>query len=423
MASTGAVESAVPGRSFFGFHRNVFLMLTYTLGKGLQLSIGAISINLYAYSLGYRQEFIGLLAGMPSIGSFIAGVPLGMLADRIGRKPLIIAGAVLTPATLVAIALSTNAVTLLIASFLNGILASAYWVTNLAMLTESTTEAQRVRALSFNSFLLLGLGALGSLIGGVVPEIAGAILHQSPRAVEPLRLAVLSAAVVAALPAIPLFWLSEPRRDLGLRQHLSPAARRDEATHMAIAPAERRQMIALFAKLLIPDVLIVLGESAVLGLLQLFFTLRFNLEPGTLGVFLTIAGVFGGATALIAPQVVRRWGKLRTVVAMPLASVPIVLITGFVPVLGIAAVAEFFRNVFRGIFEPAYASFAMEQAPPRHRATLSGFYGVTWGVGYSLGAIIAGTLQQRVSLSAPFAIGGLCLGTASVLLLVFFGRR
>ncbi len=426
------------------FDRNVYLMLMYTLGKGLQLSIAAISINLYAYSLGYRSDFIGLLAGMPSLGGVIAGVPIGMLADRWGRKPLLLFSAFFTPLTLFAVAFSTNAAPLLLASLLNGLLASAYWVTNLPMLTESTVGEERVRALALNSFLLLGLGALGSSIGGAVPEIVGYFLHLPPRSVEPMRAAVIAAGVVAALPAFPLLWLREPRRTDALAldhqiveeeyvespapsQPLTPAQlNRTPAADTTPRPATKKSrqhgLVALFVRLLVPDVLFTLGESSVVGLLQIYFVLRFGLQPGTLGIILTVAGVCGGATALIAPRIVRRFGKLRIVITMPLLSIPVVLTIGFAPFLGLAIVAEFVRNILRGIFDPSYTTFTMEQAPPSHRATLTGFYGVTWGAGYSVGAALAGTLQAHVSLSAPFALGAACLAGAATMLYVFFGR-
>ncbi len=428
------------------FDRNVYLMLMYTLGKGLQLSIAAISINLYAYSLGYRSDFIGLLAGMPSLGGVIAGVPIGMLADRWGRKPLLLFSAFFTPLTLLAIAFSTTAVPLLVASLLNGLLASAYWVTNLPMLTESTTGEERVRALALNSFLLLGLGALGSSIGGVVPEIVGYFLHLPPRSVEPMRAAVIAAGVVAALPAFPLLWLREPRRTDALAidykraedsnaespapsQPLSqaqpdrlPAAAAPDPPRPTTKSTRQHGLVALFVRLLVPDVLFTLGESSVVGLLQIYFVLRFGLQPGTLGIILTVAGVCGGATALMAPRIVRRFGKLRIVIAMPLLSIPVVLTIGFAPFLGLAIVAEFVRNILRGIFDPSYTTFTMEQAPPSHRATLTGFYGVTWGAGYSVGAALAGVLQAHVSLSAPFAVGAVCLAGAATMLYVFFGR-
>ena len=77
--------------SLRGYDRNIYIMLAFTLGKlGLQLSIAAITINLYAASLGYDRTFIGV--AVPAIGALIASVPTGVLADRIGRKPLLLIG-------------------------------------------------------------------------------------------------------------------------------------------------------------------------------------------------------------------------------------------------------------------------------------------------------------------------------------------
>ncbi len=450
MAGELATQHGGRGKpAFLTYDRNVYLMLLYTVGKGLQLSIAALTINLYAYSLGFQQDFIGLLAGMPALGAFVAGVPVGLLADRIGRRPLILTSAALTPLTLVAVALSANAPLLLAASFINGLLASAYWVTNLPMLTESSRSEQRVSVLALNSFLLLGVGALGSLIGGAVPEVAAQITHQAATSVVPLRWGVLAAAFVAAAPALPLVLLREPR---GPTPNPSPAEMErgtaavpaagalergsaDAATEAGVALAAtepvtvggsfegRWPLPLLFVMLLLPDVVFVVGESSVVGLEQLFFRLRYDLQPGPLGIFIALAGLCGGASALIAPRLARRWGKLRVATSMQLAGVPVVLAIGFMPVLGLAVAAEVARNVLRGLFEPTYAAFTMESVSSKHRATLSGFYGITWGVGYSLGAGIAGFLQLHIGLSAPFAVGALCLALAPTLLLFFFGRR
>ena len=376
-------------RAQLAYDRNVYLLLTYTMGKGLQLTIGAVTINLYALSLGFHADFIGVLTGISAIGVVIVSVPVGLLADRIGRRPLIWASAALTPLTLIAVAFSTSGPLLLTASFFNGLLATAYWITNLPMLTESTTEEQRVGVLALNSFLLLGVGALGSLIGGLVPEIVGHITHQAAVSVIPMRFGVLAAAVVAAVPAIPLIFLRESQR---VKRPTTPIVTTSEdAGADATIPRARMSskqwgMVALFAMLLIPDVLFVMGESLVVGLLQVFFRLRFHIEPGTLGIILLVTGLIGGGMALIAPRIVRHWGKLRTITAVQFLTVPIMLVIGFAPFLAVATAAELSRSILRGLLEPIYAAFAMESVPAHRRATLSGFYGLTWGVGFSMGA-------------------------------------
>jgi MFS family permease len=419
---------------YTSFNRNVYLLLLFTLGKGFQLSIGALTLNLYVHSLGYDITFVGLFAATSALGSLLAAVPVGMLADRLGRKPLLLISGFGTPLTLVMMAFSTTPFLLISSGILNGLLATAYWVTNLPILTESTTEEQRVAAMALNNFLLLGVGALGALIGGGVPEIAALALHQSAQDVVPLRLGILAAAIIVFLPAIPLVTLQEQRAGSSVATAASnttsltpvaPATAVRSRAHLEAAAAEAEAeegVPALFAKLLIPDILFTTGEGAVVGLLSLFFFLRFSLDPGPLGLFFTLAGLIGGATSLTAPRIVRRFGQLRMATLMQFLTVPVMLVIGFSPLLLLAALGEFVRQILRGLFEPVYAAFAMGRVTERHRGTLSGFYSLTWSVGFSLGPITAGWLQQHVGLSSSFVIAAFCVGVSGMLLRIFFGR-
>ena len=66
----------------------------------------------------------------------------------------------------------------------------------------------------------------------------------------------------------------------------------------------------LFTKLLIPDALYTTGEAAAIALLALYFVQRFAITPGPLGVYLTIAGLIGGAMSFLAPRMAQRWAKV-----------------------------------------------------------------------------------------------------------------
>ena len=410
------------------YSRNVKLILLYTLGKGLQIFIAQVTTNLYVYSLGYPKEFIGLFTAMPAIAALFAGIPLGFLADRIGRKPLLLISGVLNPLALVAIGLSTSAPSLLIFSFLNGVFGSAYWVTILPILTESTSDDEQVGVLAVNSFLLLGVGAIGSLIGGIIPEAISLVINQPALSPIPLRFGLLAAAAVTFLPVLPLFTLDTlPSSRTSVEAAPIPAPDTSSAP-VGTAPQpvpqqrmERKALVVLSVKLLLPDMLATTGEGTVVGLLQLYFVIQFNMQPGSLGALFTLAGLIGGATALNAPRIVRRWGKLRTATTMQYLSAPAMLLTGFAPVLPLAAAGEFSRIVLRGLFDPTYASFTMDQVSSRYRATLSGFYSVTWSLGFAIGPTLAGWLFQHVGSTPVFIVGAVCLTGAATLLRIFFG--
>src|SRR5579875_2577411 len=111
-------------RPFFAFlklPRNVYLLLLFTTGKGFQLTIAALTLNYYVHSLGYDPTFIGLFSAMPAIGALVGAVPVGRLADRIGRKPVLLLTAVLTPLSLALCALATSAPLLLLLGLIQGL--------------------------------------------------------------------------------------------------------------------------------------------------------------------------------------------------------------------------------------------------------------------------------------------------------------
>ena len=409
--------------------RNVYLLLLFTTGKGFQLSISALTLNYYVHSLGYHPDFIGVFSAMPAIGALISAVPVGLLADRIGRKPVLLLTAVLTPFFLAACAFVTSAYLLLLCAFMQGVVSTAYWVTNLPLLTESTTERQRVGVFALNSFLLLGVGAFGNLLGGAIPEFIAGILHISAASTLALRWGVFAAALFTFVFGLPLWFFHEPKRTVTVREVHEEgekakkiAGRVKEMAQVVPEHTRERWPIALFAKLLIPDLLFTMGEGAVVALMQLFFILRFHLLPGPLGIIFTISGLAGGIFSLTAPFFVRRCSKLRVVTTVQYLTAPLMVLIGFAPTLPIAIAGEYTRSFMRTLIEPIYAAFVMEQVSDRHRATLSGFYSVTWSIGFSIGPSIGGWLQSNVSLSASFVFGAFCLLLAPSLLLTFFGR-
>ena len=292
-------------RSVRGYsNRNVYLLLFFTLGKGFQISIAALSLNYYLHSLGYRPDFIGFFSAAPAIGSLIFAIPSGLLADRIGRKPLLLMTAILSPLFLALDGLITSAPLLIAVNFIQGSVSAAYWVTNLPLLAESTTEKQRVGVLAMNSFLLLGVGSLGNLLGGAIPEFIAGLLHVSAASTVPLRFGVLTAASFTFIFGLPLWFLQEPPRTKKATHQKDGTPIRSERAHWPVA---------LFLKLLLPDMIFVTGEGAVVMLIQLYFVLRFHLLPGPLGIIFTFSGFAGGIFALAAPLLVRRWSKLRLI--------------------------------------------------------------------------------------------------------------
>ncbi len=386
----------------YRFPRDANIVLWYTLTKGLTLAMFGLVFNLYLYAIGFDKQFIGIVNAMPAITSLICAVPVGLLADRIGARTMLLLTSILNPLTMLGMALTTSGTLLIICGLANGAISTLYWVSNVPFLTGSTSEDNRVRLFSVNSFLLWGAGSLGYLIGGQVVSLAASVLHESARAVVPLRWGMIAVVVVAFAGAVPLPWLGRTK------QH-------------AVAPSLRVPYdLRLYARLLVPDVLLTCGGGAVAGFVGLYLTLRFGMRPDALGGFLTASGLVAGTLVLLAPRFADRLGTTRAAVLLQAAGVPSILLLALAPIQIGAMAGEMLRNGFRSMGDPVYNAFIMSQVPAEQRATASGLYSVTWSVGFSVGPALSGVVQQRVGFAPAFLMGAATMTVGVILLRAFF---
>lgn len=388
-----------------GFSRNGKIVLGYTFVKGLTIALQGLIYNLFLLSLHFSSTFIGVLDAMSPLMTLLLGVPLGLLADRFGRKTLLVVCALINPLTFLGMAFLTSPSWEVVFGLANGIFASFYWIAFPAIIVESSTEQDRQHLFSVNSMLLLGMGALGYLLGGAVTVVAGQIAHQSPDATTSLRWGLVAICVVGVAGAIPLFWLHEPSR----------ALRRARPRH--------RYDLRLFARLLLPDALLSFGAGAVLAFNQLYFVVSFGLSAGSVGLLLAVAGLIGSLGALVSPLLTRRFGSARAAIVLQGVSVPLIVALAVAPGVLVALAVYICWSLVRSAIDPTYTGFTMQQVPDSQRSTLSGLYSVTWAVGFGTGPIATGWLHGvTAGFTAPFLLAAASLAVASLALYTFFGR-
>lgn len=388
----------------YRYTRTARIALWYTLFKGLTIALFGLIFNLYVYAEGYDRQFIGLLTAVPAITSLACSVPAGLLGDRIGYRPLLLITGWATPLLLLGLALSSSAPLLILFSVAYGAITTLYWVSCVPLLAGSVTAERRVRLFALNSFLLFGAGSLGYAIGGEVVATAAHALHQSTRALDPLRWGMLTLVAVSAIGALPLPWLRDAVRKRGARAERPPLDLR------------------LYLKLLGPDMLLTVGGGAVQGFVSLYLVLRFGVRADLVGTFLTVSGLLGGALILLAPRLAGRIGTARAAVALQALGVPAVLLLALAPVVGAAMLGEVLRNGVRSMGDPVYSAFVVSQVPEEQRATISGLYSTTWSVGFSLGPALSGVVQQHAGFAPAFLLGAASMFAGSALLYAFFLR-
>jgi predicted MFS family arabinose efflux permease len=95
----------------------------------------------------------------------------------------------------------------------------------------------------------------------------------------------------------------------------------------------------------------------------------------------------------------------------------------FAPTYQLAAIVLVVRNFFMNVSWPIQQSYLMGTVTPRERASASAITYTVWGIGSSIGPILAGYFLSQpsfLSLSAPLLIGGVVyLGAAVAFYFLF----
>lgn len=381
-------------QGFRGFERDARVFLVATLFSGAAISLFWIDFNLYLAALGLDRATIGLVAATGSLSGALTAFPASMLSDRIGRRRVMIGGLGLmgTALALLSVADSLPVVFLLAAMYAAG--QQSLFVVQIPFLTEHSRSDQRSELFSLQ-FALMQVTQVGAaVLGGVTATAIAAAVGIGPAEAGIFRIVLM---IQTALLIVAVLVMTRVRDDRRRATEARTPAAPSRLGRLGIRVSDRR----LFFKLLLPGFLIALGAGQVIPFLNLYVSGKFALDLSQINGVFALTG-FGTVLAiLIQPALARRFGKVRSVVIVQVASLPFLAVLGFSPILWLVIIAMAVRNSLMNAGNPILNAFAMEQVRPDERATLAAAMSVLWSVGW----VIAGPWYSLVQANLGFERG------------------
>lgn len=410
-----------------GFSRSAKLYMVSFSVWLLAMGLMSIDLNLYLLRVGHGESLLGTLVFCVCMASVIFALPVGRMNSRLGgwRSLLLVASVVSAVATLTQVLWPSTGV-LVVASWAAGAARCVWLISYGPLLADASSDAERSHLFGFQWSLILAVNVAGSWLGGVLPRWIGALTHAAPDAVSSLRGALLIGAVLSALSIVPLLALREgeaaPRTSGPAAVAKSALADRapppgPDADGPA-APAGSTlarwglENPVLVTKLIIRNMLGGLGAGLFVPLLNVFMYGRLGASPVQIGLILAAASGIGGVTALSAPFLSRRWGKIRVITACGLIGLPLLAAQGFAPSLGAFAVAYIIRAAISNLPGPLFDTFYMEVVGKRERGMLASLSSMSWDLSWAVGGWLCGVLMQRVSYTLPYALALVFLAVA-----------
>ncbi|WP_417564524.1 MFS transporter [Microbacterium sp.] len=145
-----------------------YAMLAIAGAHAVMVSVMAMT-PVHLEHAGATIEIIGLTISLHIAGMYALSPVFGILADKLGRLPVIILGQIVLVAAMLTAALgqySTAAVT--VALILLGLGWSATTVAGATLLTEASAEDRRTRRQGHNDLIMSFVGGVGAILAGLV---------------------------------------------------------------------------------------------------------------------------------------------------------------------------------------------------------------------------------------------------------------
>lgn len=391
------------------FSRNARLYLLNVVIIGAAMGVFRLLFNFYVLSLGYNEALVGSLITVSSFTALLAALPMGYLADLVGRKNSLLLSGVLLSASVLAIVIWPSEGMLYAMNVVSGLGQSLAAVTMAPFMMENSGEEERTYLFSFSSGLQMAMASVGSWIGGYLPSWIGLTRGVPAVSSQAYAGALLVVSITFAIGLIPLAMLRTPRLQRSERSVFAP-----------LSYASKQP--SLLGKLILPILVTSIGAGLIMPFMNVFFRQVHHQPDPVVGSLFAWGSLAMGIGLLLAPPLANRMGKIQLVVATQALSIPFLIILGFSPIFWLSTMAYFIRLALMNMSTPVYQTFVMEQVEPSARATVASLVSMAWNFGWTLSPTISGILQVRYGFGPPF-LGTIILYTISTLLYWAFFLR
>jgi MFS family permease len=360
----------------------------------------AVVLVLYLAALGLGGVAIGAILTLTLIGDALISLWLTTRADRIGRRRVLVAGALLMLGAGLVFATASSLPILIVAATIGVISPTGnevgpFLAIEQAALSQTVPDARRTPTFAWYNLAGYVASALGALSGGIVGQ---ALVAAGLAEVDAYRAIVIAyAAAGLAMAAIFL--------RLGGDVEVPERSGIDDGVRPRLGLGPSRGIVARLSALFALDSFA--GGFVPQSLIAYWFHLRFGVEPAVLGGIFFGANLLAAISSLSASRIAARIGLVNTMVFTHLPSNVLLVLVPLMPGLAPAIAVLLLRYSLSQMDVPTRQSYVMAVVEPAERSAAAG---VT-GIARTAGAAVAPTLSAPLIASAafggaPFLIAG-----------------
>jgi MFS family permease len=358
-----------------GIPREARLLVYLSFLPGLTVGFIYIDLSYFLTKVqGIPDLWMGLTITVMGLTLVVSSIPLGILADRYGRRNVLVLGNILAGASLIAFALTTFIPLLLSIAVLEGLGEAAFAVSFGALLADRAGDQKRTSAFSLWAFLGWTSGALGAFSISLVLFIQGFGLTDAQA-----HILLYIVVAVLGLAVTPLFF------------KIHDTSARKSATRNSILPRKSKGVLVRFLSY---SVVIAFGAGLFVPIMTRWFSAAYGVSDALSGPVLGISSVLTSFAVLLAPRLAKKLGLVKAIVVSQASSTVFMVAVPSSPTFAIAGSIYTIRVFLMNLSNPLGQSLLMGLVSPDERGSASGITASLWrlpnALSVSLGAILIG---------------------------------
>jgi MFS family permease len=320
----------------------------------------------------------------------------GTLADRVGRKPVLLVGWLFALPVPLLLIWAPSWSWVIVANVLLGINQGLAWSVTVLMKIDLVGPSRRGMAMGFNEAAGYGAVAAAAWATGYIAEIAG--LRPAPFFLG-LAFAGLGLGLSALFVRETAGHVAEEsaNHDGGANGH---GAAFTPKQVFALSTWRDRSLSATSQAGLVNN----LNEGMAWGLFPIFFTLTGDLTVGSVGLLIAIAPAVWGAGQLVTGALSDRIGRKGLIVGGQLTEAAGLLIIAFGDTFAVWATGSVLFGAGTAMAYPTLIAAVGDIAHPTWRGAAVGVYRWWRDVGFAVGAVLAGVLADVYSITTAIVV-------------------
>ncbi|MFQ3608083.1 MAG: MFS transporter [Chloroherpetonaceae bacterium] len=384
--------------NFSTFHLDIRRYLAGAFLFSIGSSINDLLYNLYLNSLGYSDSFIGGMISLHSLGVLLLCIPAAFLARKYSHRTMLLMSISLVALFQLLRAIFPNEFLVPFFNLVLGLAVSAARVIPAVLLMRLSRPEERAFVFGFNAALSMFGIMLGNYLGGHLPNLliaSVALLGVTLSLDDAYQVSLCIGSGVMALSVFFYAKLSNSEMRLSATESL---------VQEFLAQIPSRERLVHIFKIIAPHVIVGVGAGAVIPFIPLYLHQTFGATSAEIGNTMSLVQSAVVVGYLLSPMISRRFGVLKSIIIVQLASLPFMAIMGFNSSLVIVTVAFLLRNVLMNMSGPFVEQFNMEHVRDEEReftASLDIFF---WNLSWAIMPAIAGTVIEHFGYKPLFLV-------------------